>query len=101
MIVSDIPQAIRWAVANQVDIISMSWALLHETRDLKKAIHEADRSGILLFASASDSGNVMTVPAGYDEVFSIGAATTSESPWNGRINPDFMLPGSDPGIKQL
>ncbi|CCX13226.1 Similar to Major intracellular serine protease; acc. no. P11018 [Pyronema omphalodes CBS 100304] len=58
-------QAIRWAIAMEVHIISMSWTIPHQERpdpegkpniftELEAAIKDAHRKGILMFCSSRD-----------------------------------------------
>lgn len=83
----------------------MSWTFEGEhdrsgMTDLEVAIKRACEFGILLFASASHS-DALTLPAGFREVFSIGAATAmgKSSSWIDGRRIDFILPGSEPGMK--
>lgn len=106
-------QAIEWAAEQNVDIISMSWAIDKkvpegvEVMALRNAIKTAADKNILLFCANPDKGQSEkneTYPWTMDtqRVFCIGAATEDGRPWP-RIDPedescDFLIPGVDLGI---
>lgn len=109
-------EAIKWAVAEKVDIISMSWAIEEKEMDdqtnrmsaLRDAIKLAADSNILLFCANPDKG------AGYPEnksypkqldtsrVFCIGAATQDGTRWEkidgSDASCDYFLPGVELGF---
>ncbi|PON28837.1 hypothetical protein TGAM01_v201945 [Trichoderma gamsii] len=109
-------EAIKWAVAEKVDIISMSWAIEEKELDyqtnrmgaLRDAIKLAADNNILLFCANPDKG------AGYPEnksypkqldtsrVFCIGAATQDGTRWEkidvGDASCDYFLPGVELGF---
>ncbi|PNP43518.1 hypothetical protein TGAMA5MH_04490 [Trichoderma gamsii] len=109
-------EAIKWAVAEKVDIISMSWAIDEKELDyqtnrmgaLRDAIKLAADNNILLFCANPDKG------AGYPEnksypkqldtsrVFCIGAATQDGTRWEkidgGDASCDYFLPGVELGF---
>uniref|UniRef100_A0A093UM10 Subtilisin NAT n=2 Tax=Talaromyces marneffei PM1 TaxID=1077442 RepID=A0A093UM10_TALMA len=105
-------QAIEWAEACGVDIISMSWTIetrqeTGEIKQLKKIINEVGgengaRTGkppIFLFASASDQGGHIG-DASYPgdlrpPCFRIGGSSErgEKLPWVNRDMVDFLLPG--------
>lgn len=96
-------QAINWAIANHVDIISMSWTIKQtdERCLLHQALDKASRAGILLFGASSDQGhnagsNAYLYPAMHDKVFCIGAADASGN-LGKRVGPeaDYAFPGGD------
>lgn len=96
-------QAIGWAITNKVDVISMGWTIeiternAHDRRHLEEIIRKASDDGILMFAAADDSGVPVALPSNIHGVFSVGAGTTTGH----MAGCDFVLPGSDPGIKSL
>ncbi|XXH01221.1 hypothetical protein Hte_007575 [Hypoxylon texense] len=109
-------EAIQWAVEEEVDIISMSWAIEKDTTPgaggdnrLHNAIWKALEQNILLFCANPDRGPSYgkndTYPKVVDptRVFCIGAATQDGIPW-GRISAqddssDYILPGVELGIQ--
>ncbi|KAK1240300.1 hypothetical protein MKX08_007742 [Trichoderma sp. CBMAI-0020] len=78
-------EAVEWAVACKVDIISMSWTIEEQTPrqnldlyDLEAAISAAESNQILMFCAASDQGGNATVncyPGMWNKCIKIGAAT--------------------------
>ncbi|KAF8462775.1 peptidase S8/S53 domain-containing protein [Kalaharituber pfeilii] len=93
-------QAIRWAIDQEVDIISMSLTVpaRYETV-IRPAIVEADQKKILLFGAASDQGyNVSgkVYPAQFREVFCIGAAkATGRVDSAAEAQADYVFPGGE------
>ncbi|KAK7709645.1 hypothetical protein SLS63_013160 [Diaporthe eres] len=95
-------EAIKWAAACGVDIISMSWTIesresnKEDTEMLKGAVQAAERQGILLFGSASDQGGgreERTYPA--KGCIKIGGASAhgDKLTWVNEDTVDFLLPG--------
>ena len=107
-------QAIEWAVDQNVNIISMSWAIEpvaftgtanEEVEKLKSAIQKAASKRILMFCALSDRGgreNRGTYPKSLAEgdIFSVGAASKDGHPWprTGDEHADYYLPGVELGI---
>ncbi|KAF9768915.1 hypothetical protein IL306_013725 [Fusarium sp. DS 682] len=98
--------AVRAAIDQKVDIISMSWTVKEtgENREginaFRQAIKDALDAGILLFCAAADTGAVTEVeyPWSFDRqrIFRIGAATADGRVWGPTGNPQnlsFILPG--------
>nr|RBR01851.1 hypothetical protein FVER53263_11217 [Fusarium verticillioides] len=98
--------AVRAAIDQKVDIISMSWTVKEtvENRDgvntFRQAIKDALDAGILLFCAAADTGAITEVeyPWSFDRqrIFRIGAATADGRVWGPTGNPQnlsFILPG--------
>lgn len=69
---SDVIQAIYWAIEQDVDIINMSFGTNCNSELLYKAIQDADNAGILMVAAAGN-GSIVEYPAAYNEVMAIGA----------------------------
>lgn len=99
-------KAVKAAVNQNVDIISMSWTVKQvEDNDISisqlgEAIKLALDAGILLFCAAADTGAITEVefPWSYDQrrIFRIGAATADGRIWGPAGSPekiDFILPG--------
>jgi hypothetical protein len=110
-------QAIMWAVDEEVDIISMSWAIERDTphgansldTKLGEAINAAVKKNILLFCANPDMGpsysKNQTLPKALnsDNIFCIGSATQDGVRW-GKIHKDddscnYFLPGVELGIQ--
>ncbi len=70
--VSRIAEAIDWAIAQDVDIINLSFGTTADSPVLHAAVQRAYRAGILLIAAAGNRG-VVEYPAAYDEVIAVGA----------------------------
>ncbi|KAF5533704.1 hypothetical protein FMEXI_11675 [Fusarium mexicanum] len=98
--------AVRAAIDQKVDIISMSWTVKEtvENRDgvntFRQAIKDALDAGILLFCAAADTGAITEVeyPWSFDRqrIFRIGAATADGRVWGPTGSPQhlsFILPG--------
>ncbi|KAF3902437.1 hypothetical protein ABW21_db0200666 [Orbilia brochopaga] len=111
-----ISRAIEWAVAEKVDIISMSWAIdktgtenqPKKIKKLRAAIARAADNDILLFCANPDNGagsETESYPKDIDanRVFCVGAATQEGTPW-AKIDPkknscDYFLPGVELGFQ--
>lgn len=112
-------QAVKWAVTEEVDIISMSWAIdpledpledQERQRLLQSAINLAAKNSILLFCANPDKGpdyqeNVTYPKAAVPDktLFVVGAAKDDGKRWK-KISEsddscDFFLPGVDLGIQ--
>ena len=52
----DAAQAIKWAIEQKVDIISISWVIKSKVTQLEEAIKSAVQNGILVFCSTADTG---------------------------------------------
>lgn len=81
---SDIIEAIEWAVANDMNIISMSLGTTTDSISLKNACDNAYDAGLLIVAAAGNSGkssglgNNMEYPAKYASVIAIGASNEED-----------------------
>lgn len=74
---SNIIRATYFAVANGSKIISMSFSFSSASNEMAKAIHYANRQGIICVASAGNNGmNEVVYPAGISGV--MGVASTSD-----------------------
>lgn len=102
-----VAEAIKWAIAEQVDIISMSFGWESEKQEVNVQLERATRKGILLFAAASNYGDLVrehgTWPASKQSVYCIyscrGSGVKSHfnpRPLVGQYN--FMFPGEDVAI---
>ncbi|KAF4537178.1 uncharacterized protein LTHEOB_11556 [Lasiodiplodia theobromae] len=98
-------KAVRAAVHQDVDIISMSWTIeetvsnVGSLKQLREAINEAVEANILLFCSANDQiSNDNSFPGLCTEKrFKIGAATQYRKPTDstGEIPVNFIMPGQN------
>ncbi|MGP7819354.1 S8 family peptidase [Niallia sp. 01092] len=74
---SDVIEGIEWAILNNIDIINMSFGTNTSSRSLQNALDEAYKAGILIVASAGNSGyskkGTIEYPAKYSSVISVGA----------------------------
>ncbi|KAL7931628.1 hypothetical protein V8C35DRAFT_309949 [Trichoderma chlorosporum] len=109
-------EAIKWAVEEKVDIISMSWAIDEKESDyqtkrmdaLRDAIKLAADNNILLFCANPDKGAGFPENKSYpkqldtNRVFCIGAATQDGIRWEkidgGDTSCDYFLPGVELGF---
>jgi hypothetical protein len=102
-----VAKAIKWAIEQQVDVISMSFGWDHEMPEVGEQIDRARAKGILLFAAASNDGDFTpkhgVYPASHHLVYCIyscrGLGNSSE--FNPRFTDDaakFMFPGEDLAI---
>ncbi|UKZ61339.1 uncharacterized protein TrAtP1_002605 [Trichoderma atroviride] len=114
--IESIVEAIKWAVAEKVEIISMSWAIDEKDSDyqttrmgeLRNAIKLAADNNILLFCANPDKGvgfpDNKSYPKQLDtsRVFCIGAATQDGIRWDkidgGDASCDYFLPGVELGF---
>ncbi|KAI0465892.1 subtilisin-like protein [Xylaria cf. heliscus] len=111
-------QAIEWAIEQDVDIISMSWAVERtyatkrgddqKEKRFRNAIWKAVEKKILLFCANPDNGPGFPTNNTYpktlnDHVFCIGAATQDGVRWvqihNQDDSCDLFLPGVELGIQ--
>jgi subtilisin family serine protease len=94
--------AIAWAIENEVDVISMSFGWESEQEEVDKQIDLARSKGILLFAAASNDGDLGTgsYPASKHSVYCVyscsgfGAKSTF-NPRSSKPEKSFMFPGED------
>ncbi|KAA0813138.1 hypothetical protein EI976_05030 [Bacillus licheniformis] len=98
----DLIKGIQWAIANNVDIISMSLGGDKKSESLHKAIKEAHQKGIVVISSVGNNGysvnDTVTYPAKYDEVLGVGALGKNKKKWfrTSRGNGiDFLAPGEE------
>ncbi|KAK4083567.1 uncharacterized protein Triagg1_1229 [Trichoderma aggressivum f. europaeum] len=108
-----VAQAIEWAVEQEVDIISMSWAIEKGStppyKPLRDAIEKAVEKNIILFCANPDNGTGYidngTYPWSLDNahIICVGAATQSGVRWNQIDAKDgsckYFFPGVELGIQ--
>ncbi|KAL6697342.1 hypothetical protein J3F84DRAFT_368680 [Trichoderma pleuroticola] len=73
-----VERAIDWAFSQNVDIISMSFAIIDDFKQVKDACHRAADRGILLICSAHDEGLNITKAYPIDYSETIGIITCDE-----------------------
>ncbi|WP_169081875.1 S8 family peptidase [Paenibacillus sp. PL91] len=78
--VSDIVDGINWCIANRMHVINMSFGILdsNSSGTLHEAIKRAAKQGIVLVASAGNSGKTskqIDVPATFKETIAVAAST--------------------------
>lgn len=72
--VSRVVEAIYMAIEQKVNIINMSFGLSEYSETLERAIHAAKNAGILIIASAGNTGEEgVQYPAAYRDVVAVGA----------------------------
>jgi subtilisin family serine protease len=93
----DVARAIRYAVDNRADVISMSFAYPASSPILQAAIAYATSNGVLCVASAGNRGTeTVMYPAGYRYVIGVGSVNFSDlaSPFsNSGSSVDTSAPG--------
>lgn len=70
---TDIAQAIDWAIHHQIRILNMSFGSREGSQVLHRAIKAALDAGIIMIASSGNSSETLDFPAKYPEVLAIGA----------------------------
>jgi subtilisin family serine protease len=82
---SDIIAGIEWCVINQIAVVNMSLGGTYNSPDLEAACNLASKAGVLLVASAGNSGNRsgrgdnINYPAKYDCVIAVAATDSSDN----------------------
>ncbi|MWC28393.1 S8 family peptidase [Paenibacillus sp. MMS18-CY102] len=81
--ISDIIQGINWCVQNKIKVINMSFGLLpgEQSAALQEAIQKAYKKGIVIVASAGNSGTEsggIDEPASFDEAIAVAASTRND-----------------------
>lgn len=66
-------RAIHWSIANEMEIINMSFGMPQYSEALARMIKKARERGIALVASAGNSGGEVEYPARYNGVIGVGA----------------------------
>jgi len=88
------PQAIRWAINLEADIINLSLGLEKEDNSIQEAILKAVCQNIIIFSAASNGGgnNCVTYPARKDEVICVYATDGMGTAFTG--NPTTLKTSS-------
>lgn len=91
-------EGIRWCMANDVDIVNMSFGSAYNSALLHQTIQEAEEQGIVFVGAAgNNSAADVEYPAAYEEVLSVGSVnykgeTENSATGNGI---DVVAPGND------
>ncbi|MFD0619390.1 S8 family peptidase [Paenibacillus sp. GCM10027629] len=75
--VSDIIEGIEWCIQHRIQIINMSLGLNQHSASLRRVVRKAHRKGIVIVASAGNSGENsggIDEPAKYPEVIAVAAS---------------------------
>lgn len=78
---SDIIEALDWAVSNQMQVVNMSLGTSSQVQSLREAVQRVDDAGIIQVAAAGNSGpanNSVIYPAKYPEVLAIAATDIND-----------------------
>jgi hypothetical protein len=77
--ISDLVQAVDWAIANNLDVLNFSLGTTYDSKILEKKLGEAASKGIILVAAAGNTGGgAVMYPAAYREVISVSATDSSD-----------------------
>lgn len=76
---SDVIAGIDWAVANDMDVISMSLGISVPYRSLEEACNNAYNAGVVVVAGAGNDRSSVIYPAAYDSVIAVSATTSTDS----------------------
>ncbi len=94
---STVSSGVRWAVDNGAHVIVMSLGLDGLSTPLQNAVNYATSRGVVLVASAGNSGtSVLSYPAAFPNVIAVGASDNLDrraSFSNFGLNLDIMAPG--------
>lgn len=91
-------QGIEWAIAEDVDIINMSYGFSHNDSTLKNAIKRATDEGIIVIAATGHTVGLSTdYPAKYPDVISVSAIDKDMNIFSyaGKGKVDYVAPGVD------
>ncbi|UED82060.1 S8 family serine peptidase [Lysinibacillus sp. CD3-6] len=91
-------EGINWSIKNEVDIINISFGFINDRKDLKIAIEEAIKSGIIIIAAAGNTmGISVDYPAKYDGVLSIASLDENLKidSYSAIDKVDYSAPGVD------
>jgi len=82
---SDVIEGLQWAVANDMQIVSMSLGSAQYSQSLENACNAAYEAGVLLIAAAGNSGNAQGTdnsihyPAKFATVIAVGSTNSSNA----------------------
>lgn len=99
---SDIIEALEWSINNQVEVVNLSLGTSSNVTSLYEAIKKTYDAGIVIVASAGNSGpnsNTVTYPARYPEVIAVASVNQENqvSSWSSR-GPEIDIAAYGEGI---
>jgi subtilisin family serine protease len=75
----NVVSGIRWAIAQDVDIITMSLRTLSHYPEFQDACDDANAAGILVVAAAGNDYNGVAYPAKYPSVIAVSATNSNDN----------------------
>jgi subtilisin family serine protease len=99
--ISQIVQAIAYAIDHKVDVINMSFSVKQDSPALAAALVNATNAGIICVASAGNDGSTTPVwPAAYSNVIGVAGTNNSlsRSTWSNFGSPLVSLAAPDEGL---
>lgn len=96
--VSDIIEGLNWCVNNGINIVNMSFNLNTDNKSLYSAISNANKCGLILVAAVGNNeGKIVSYPAAYSEVISVGAVDIYKNiaSFSSTGKVDVVAPGVD------
>jgi hypothetical protein len=84
-------KAVEWAILNEVDIISMSFAILDDKIPFRAACAAAADAGIVMFCSSHDEG----YPSYFNDTITVNACDEFGEPLQAAKNIDYSIRGRD------
>jgi subtilisin family serine protease len=96
---SDILEALDWAITNDMDVVSMSLGTNSDIQSFHQAIQKVNQAGIVIVAAGGNDGpgnNTVDYPAAYSEVMAVAATDSSNNvpSWSSRgAEIDLAAPG--------
>ncbi|MGA1873346.1 MAG: S8 family peptidase [Thermoplasmatota archaeon] len=70
---------LNWAIANDMDIVSMSLSTDYDYADFRNAIQSVYDAGIVIIAAAGNDGTVVDYPAAYSTVVAVSATDSGDN----------------------
>lgn len=97
---SDIIEALQWAVNNQLDVVNMSLGTDSDSPVFREAIGKAADAGLIMVAAAGNDGRDVDYPAAYEKVMAVAAVDIdSEIAYFSSPGPQVDI--SAPGVAVL
>jgi subtilisin len=99
--VSQIVDALSFAIARHIDVINMSFSMKVTSPALANALAAATNAGIVCVASAGNDGEAIQVwPASYSDVIGVAGTNNSltRSTWSNFGSPLVTLAAPDEGL---
>lgn len=84
-------ESVKFALENNVSIISLSWGTETRSNFLEQTMQQADNAGVIVLAAAGNEPTGIPVyPAAYDTVIGVGALGVDGKPWEKSNYGDFV-----------